>query len=209
MSEDKRRKELEATSSLEPDDLQYVVHHAKLPVTRFSRSVDGAIARMGSLISWFWILLMGVICLNVFMKNILGQGSVKFEEIQWHIYAALFLLGLSYTMVYDDHVRVDLAYETFSLRTKAWVDFVGILVFLIPFLAIVLYFAWPFVAKAYADGERSSSPAGLAHYWIIKSALLAGLGLLLLAALSRLHRCAAYLFFGVEPETNGTGSADR
>jgi TRAP-type mannitol/chloroaromatic compound transport system permease small subunit len=63
----------------------------------------------------------------------------------------------------------------------------------LPFLAILLYYTFPFVVKAVVDGERSSSPAGLSHYWIIKSALLIGLGLLIASSVSRLHRCIAFL----------------
>lgn len=181
------------------DELRVIVHHAALPHTGFSRAVDGAIKRFGSWMSWFWIALMGVICVNVFMKNVLGQGSVRFEEIQWHIYAALFLLGLSYTMAHDDHVRVDVIHERFGLRTKAWIDLLGIALLLIPFLLVLLWHAVPFVTKAYVDGERSASPAGLGHYWIIKSALVLGLVMLLLTALSRLSRCWALLFAGVSP----------
>lgn len=182
-----------ATSHTEPDDLQYVFHHAQLHETVFAARVYGLINKFGSMISWFWVALMLIICLNVFMKNVLGQGSVRFEEIQWHIYAALFLLGLSYSLVHDCHVRVDLLYERFNLRGKAWVDTVGIIVFLLPFLAVLFHYGEAFVVKAYLDGERSNSPAGLSHYWIIKSTLLIGFGLLAVAAIARLHICIAYL----------------
>lgn len=187
----------------EPDDLHFLVHHAALPETGFSRAIDGAIKRFGSWASWFWIALMAVICVNVFMKNVLDQGSVQLEEIQWHIYAALFLLGLSYTMAYDDHVRVDILYEGFGLRTKAWIEAIGIVIFLIPFVLVILWYAWPFVVKAYFDGERSASPAGLGSYWIIKSAILFGFGLLFLTALSRLHRCIALLRGAPPPQPVG------
>jgi TRAP-type mannitol/chloroaromatic compound transport system permease small subunit len=184
---------LEPTDHDEPDDLRFVVHHAALPETRLSRAIDGAIKRFGSAISWFWIALMGVIIVNVFMKNVLGQGSVRFEEIQWHIYAALFLLGLSYAMAHDDHVRVDVLHERFPLRTKAWVDLIGIGLFLIPFLLVMLWFTAPFVRQSFLDGERSVSPAGLSNYWIIKSALPLSIVLLLLTSVSRLSRCLACL----------------
>ncbi|WP_157961612.1 TRAP transporter small permease subunit [Acuticoccus kandeliae] len=190
-------------SSTEPDDLNYIVHHAALPETGFSRAIDGAIKRFGSFMSWFWVALLAVICVNVFMKNALGQGSVQFEEIQWHIYAALFLIGLSYTMAYDDHVRVDILYENFSLKAKAWVDTLGIIFFLIPFLLLMIYYSWPFVLKAYTDHERSSSPAGLSNYWIIKSVLILGLSLLLLTAIARLHRCVAFLRGATSVENGG------
>ena len=199
MTDDREPPDQQATTPDEPDDLQYVVHHANLPETGFSRAIDGIVRRIGDFVSWFWVALMAVICVNVFMKNFMGQGSVQMEEIQWHIYAALFLIGLSYTMVFDDHVRVDLLYENMRLRTKAWIEMVGIAVFLIPFIVVLLWFAVPFVAKAFADGERSSSPAGLSHYWIIKSSLILGLGLLLATSLARLHRCIALLFLGVKP----------
>lgn len=188
-----------ATSPDEPDDLQYVVHHANLPETGFSRAVDRMIRGFGDFISWFWVALMAVIVVNVFMKNIMARGSVQLEEIQWHIYAALFLLGLSYTMSFDDHVRVDLVYESMSLKTRAWIDLLGTAIFLIPFLLTLLYFTWPFVLKAIEDGERSSSPAGLSNYWIIKSALFAGLTLLLVTSLARVHRCIALIYLGAEP----------
>lgn len=187
------------------DDLHLLEHHAALPETGFSRSVDRLVRLVGEWSSWIWVVLMLVICVNVFMKNVLGRGSVQLEEIQWHIYAALFLLGLGYTLIHDDHVRVDLVYENMSLRTKAWVDLVGILLFLVPFLLVLLWFAWPFVLKAVEDGERSSSPAGLSNYWIIKSFILTGLGLLLLAALGRVHRCIAYLFLGAGPQPKAEG----
>lgn len=165
----------------------------EIPETTLSLVIDKSIRKVGSVVSWLWIVLMLVICMNVFMKNALGQGSVRFEEIQWHIYALVFLLGLSYSMTFDEHVRVDLLYENFSVRRKAQIETFGIVLFLLPFLVIMLYYAIPFVIKAISDGERSSSPAGLSHYWIIKSALVAGLLLLVASSVSRLHRCVVFL----------------
>lgn len=193
--------EARAVSHAEPDDLQYLMHHATLPDTRFSRVVDGALRALGRAMSWMWLALMLVIVLNVTMKNVFGDGRVEFEEIQWHIYSALFMLGLSVTLVNDEHVRVDLLYEHFSLRTKAWIEFFGIVGLLLPFAAMLFWYAVPFVVDAFETAERSASPAGLSHRWVIKSALLAGVGLLALAALARLHRVAALLFLGLAPNT--------
>lgn len=165
-----------------------------LPTTMFSRPVDLALSGIGTAISWLWPVLMAVIVVNVAMKNLLGDGRIEFEEIQWHIYAAGFMLGLSWTLVRDEHVRVDILYDNFKPRTKAWVDLLGIIALLIPFLALLIWYGIPFVADSIATAERSSSPAGLPHRWIIKSMLVAGAALLLLAALSRLTRVAAFLF---------------
>lgn len=201
--------EMRSTSHDEPDDLQYLVHHAELPPTRLSSLIDNALNRFGSFVSWFWLLLMAVIIINVVMKNLFGEGRIEFEEIQWHIYAAVFMLGLSYTFVADDHVRVDLFYEKFGLRTKAWVDLLGTLLFLIPFILILLWHSWPFIEDAYSTGERSSSPAGLSYRWIIKCALPLGLFLLLVATVSRLSRIAAYLFSGRDSSQNGDRASER
>lgn len=188
--------EARAVSRTEPDDLQYLICHADLPETGFSRTVDRALNAMGSAMSWGWVGLMAIIVLNVAMKNLFGDGRVEFEEIQWHLYSALFMLGLSVTLVADAHVRVDLLYERFSLRTKAWIDLLGIVFLLLPFVTMLAWYAVPFVTDSFATAERSSSPAGLPYRWIIKSALLLGVGLLALAALSRLHRVVTLLFLG-------------
>ena len=189
-----------AVSDRDPDDLQYLIHHAELPVTRFSRAVDGALAGLSSATSWLWLALMAVIVVNVAMKNLFGDGRVEFEEIQWHLYSALFMLGLSATLAADDHVRVDLFYERFGLRTKAWVDLLGIVFLLLPFVVMLMWYGVPFVADSLATAERSSSPAGLPYRWVIKSLLVAGCALLGLAALARLHRAAALLFLGHAPQ---------
>lgn len=190
-----------ALSGHEPDDLHHLIHHAELPHTRFSRAVDGMLTRMGSIVSWFWLALMGVIVVNVAMKNFLGDGRIEFEEIQWHIYSALFMLGLSVTLASDDHVRVDLLYERFGLRTKAWVEFLGIVFLLMPFLVMLIWYGVPFVTDSFATGERSNSPAGLSHRWMMKSVLVIGCALLALAAAARLHRTVALLFLGHEPHS--------
>lgn len=190
---DTEHAERRAISRDEPDDLHYLVHHAALPTTAFSRAIDGALARLGRTLSWGWLLLMAVIVVNVLMKNLFGQGRIEFEEIQWHLYSALFMLGLAVTLVADDHVRVDLLHERFSPTTKAWVELCGIVCLLLPFVGVLLWHGLPFVADAYATAERSSAPAGLPWRWVIKSMLVLGCGLLGLAALARLSRVVAAL----------------
>lgn len=188
---DTQHAERRATSRDEPDDLQYLIHHAALPTTALSRAIDGALARLGRSLSWGWLALMAVIVINVLMKNLFGQGRIEFEEIQWHIYSVLFMLGLAITLATDDHVRVDLLYERFGPRTKAWVDLLGIVGLLLPFVAVLLWYGIPFVADAYATAERSTSPAGLPYRWLIKGMLVVGCALLGVAALARLSRVAA------------------
>ncbi len=174
---------------------------AVLPHTRFSRTVDTALERIGSLASWLWLAIIIAIVVNVVYRYALRNNIGQLEELQWHLYAVAFLVGLSYAVVSDQHVRIDMIYGSQSLRTKAWIDFIGILVFALPFVLVVIYYAVPFVLAAYASGERSDQPSGLPYRFLVKGALLAAFLLLLLAFLSRLSRTSAFLFGFPKPLT--------
>ncbi len=164
------------------------------PHTRFSRIVDTIIIKLGRIVSWVWLLLLGVIVLNVTMRYVFGEGRIEFEEIQWHLYSIGFLIGLSYALQSDGHVRVDVLHERFGPRTKAWIELIGLSVFLIPFCILLIRYGIPFAAYSYSVGEVSDAPGGLAYRWVIKSMLALGMALLLIAALSRLSRASALLF---------------
>lgn len=166
----------------------------ELPHTGFSRWVERWVARIGTWVSYLWLLLLGVIVTNVTMRYALDQGRIEFEELQWHLYSAGFLLGLSYAQQADAHVRVDLIYERLSLRHQAWIELYGILLLLLPFLLLILTYSVPFVFASYAIDERSQAPGGLGMRWIVKSLLPMGFGLLLLTTLARLSRLWRCLF---------------
>lgn len=168
--------------------------HARLPATRLSRFLDAWLYRIGRIASWLWLLLMIVILGNVLLRYTFGEGRIELEELQWHIYACGFLLALSFAVVTDDHIRVDIVHERLSLRQQAWVELYGTLLLLLPFLLLVLIYALPFVTYSFASGEVSQAPGGLPLRWLIKAALPVGFLLLLLAAASRLTRATAVLF---------------
>ncbi len=159
---------------------------------------------IGNAVSWIWMLLLAAIVCNVVLRYAFDQGRVEFEEIQWHLYSIGFLLGLGYALQADAHVRVDVLHERFRPATQAWIDLYGILLFVLPFVALMLIYGVPFVADSFVTGEVSSSPGGLPYRWAIKSMLLAGFALLGLAALSRLTRLWKFLFLSSdEPGGNG------
>ena len=168
----------------------------ELPSTGFSRALDPWLERIGRCASWLWLLLLIVIVANVVLRYAFDHGRIEFEEIQWHLYATGFLFGLSYALKDDVHIRVDLLHERFGPTLRAWIELYGILLLLLPFIAIVLIFSVSFVAVSYQLGEVSSSPGGLPYRWAIKAVLPLGFTLLLLAALSRLTQVWAYLFLG-------------
>jgi TRAP-type mannitol/chloroaromatic compound transport system permease small subunit len=140
---------------------------------------------------------------QIFVSGIFGDllNSTKLQEMEWHLHTALFALCLGFGYLRNAHVRVDLIAETRSPRWRAWVEFLGCILFLLPYCLLVLYFAYDFVLKSYLQGEISASLIGLPHRWIIKSVLFAGLVLALLAGISVLLRYIVVLF--------GTGRAEE
>jgi TRAP-type mannitol/chloroaromatic compound transport system permease small subunit len=97
------------------------------------------------------------------------------QELEWHLHTALFALVLGFGTIYNTHVRVDLIRDHVSFRKKAWIEFLGLSCFMIPYLLLVIWFASSWVADSYRVGEISASTVGLSHRWIIKGVLVAGL----------------------------------
>lgn len=164
------------------------------PHNPFSTWVDQQLTRLGHWVSWLWLLLLGVIVLNVVMRYVFGEGRIEFEEIQWHLYAIGFLLGLSYANVTDSHVRVDVVRARLKPRHQAWIELYGILLLLLPFLVLVIFYSVPFVQHSFLNSEVSQAPGGLPFRWVMKSFLLIGFGLLLMSSVARLSRVWIYLF---------------
>ena len=192
---------MQQTSERDPDlgaraaaNLDALASHRPLPETRLSRRIDSFLHRLGNAASWLWILLLAIVVSNVVLRYAFGHGRIEFEEIQWHLYAVGLLLGISYCVVSDDHIRVDVLHGRLSSRMQAWIELYGILLLLLPFATLVLLFSLPFVASSFASGEVSAAPGGLPFRWLIKSAIPMGFALLLLAAIGRLARASSLLF---------------
>ncbi|MFT7684916.1 MAG: TRAP-type mannitol/chloroaromatic compound transport system permease small subunit [Candidatus Azotimanducaceae bacterium] len=166
----------------------------QLPETKISNWIDSKLNRLGQLSAWIWLLLMLIIVTNVVMRYFFGLGRIEFEEIQWHLYATGFLIGLSYAYVSDSHIRIDVVRSKLSDQSQVWIELYGILLLLLPFIILVLFSAWPFVEYSYSTGEVSEAPGGLGFRWLIKSVLGIGFILLLLAVLARLTRIWNFLF---------------
>ncbi len=165
-----------------------------LPNTLWSTRIDRFIGAIGRGLSGIWLVLLGVIVVNVVLRYVLSEGRIELEELQWHLYSFGFLLGLSYAYQEDSHIRVDVLHERFSPRHKAWIELYGILLFLLPFITLILVYSLPFVASSFALGETSPSPGGLPYRWLIKSILPISFVLMLLAVISRLIRVWSFLF---------------
>jgi TRAP-type mannitol/chloroaromatic compound transport system permease small subunit len=164
-----------------------------LPVTAFSRIADRIIGWAGEAASWLWTALMLLIVAQVVLRYVFSIGSIKMEEMQWHLFAVGFMLGLAFTEIAERHVRIDVAAEHWPQRRRLWVELIGITVFLLPMCGIILWFAIPFVATSWQLNEVSAAPDGLPFRWLLKSFVISSFALLGLAGLSRLSRVMAAL----------------
>jgi TRAP-type mannitol/chloroaromatic compound transport system permease small subunit len=166
----------------------------RFPHTRLSAATQRLFQRLLGMLSWIWLVLILVIVANVTMRYVFGEGRIEFEEIQWHLYAVGFLIGLATCMDSNNHVRVDIFHERMGLRWQAWIELYGLLLLFLPFVISMLIFSIPFVSYSFSIAEISDAPGGLPFRWVIKSVLPLSMLLLLVAGVSRLSRATAYLF---------------
>ena len=137
------------------------------------------------------IMLLILLLLNVFYDVIaryfFKSSSIGMQEMEWHLFSSMFLIGIAYTLKEEGHVRVDVLYEKFSEKKQAWVNVLGCIFFLFPFVGLIMWFGYGFAFEAYDLGEMSGDPGGLKYRWIIKSMIplsalmlaISGLGFLL------------------------------
>lgn len=177
-----------------PDPDEILHHHTELPTTRVSQWMDGIISAIGKGASWLWLVITGVIIYAVVGRYAFDVGSVTLEEVQWHLAGAGWMLGLAYTLVVDGHVRVDVIHERLSLRSQGWIEFLGLILLLLPFLGLAIYEMFPYAYSSWRQGETSQAPAGLPYRWVLKGVVAIAFTLLALAALSRLFKVTALLF---------------
>lgn len=149
----------------------------------------------GRAVAWLVLAMVLLIAYDVAMRYLFQHGSVALQELEWHLFALLFLLGGAYTLKHDAHVRVDILYHSRWMddRRRAWVDLLGGLFLLAPFCLLVIVASLPFVGSAYGLGEGSPDAGGLPARWLLKAAIPLGFGLLLLQGVAHMLRSVAVL----------------
>jgi TRAP-type mannitol/chloroaromatic compound transport system permease small subunit len=165
-----------------------------LPVTAFSRTADRIIGFFGEIASALWLVLVLVIVAQVVARYVFGMGSIAMEELQWHLYAMGFMLGISFTEIRERNVRIDVLAENWKPRTRLWIEFVGIVLLLLPFCCVILIYAVPFFLSSFQLHEVSAAAGGLPYRWFLKSFIVTAFLLLALAAVGRLTRVWVALF---------------
>ncbi len=152
--------------------------------------IDTLTEWVGRLASWLILALVLLICYDVTMRYAFQQGSIALQELEWHLFALIFLLGAAYTHKHNGHVRVDIVYQSrfMSDTHRALVNILGTVFFLIPFCSIILITSWPFVENAFYYNEGSPDPGGLPYRYILKGSLLVAFTLVLLQGIAELLR---------------------
>ncbi len=147
--------------------------------------IESFIAAVGRVSSWSLALLLVAIASQVVLRYVFGQTFTLLEDSLWYLFAFTLVLGLSYTMIDDGHVRVDFLYHRYSPKFRRWVDLFGIVFFLIPLYAFLAWHGWDFAAKSYAINERSPNPGGMPWLWLVKGLLPLSCLLLLLESVAK------------------------
>jgi TRAP-type mannitol/chloroaromatic compound transport system permease small subunit len=147
--------------------------------------IDRFQERFGRGVSWLSLAMVLVVFSDVVSRYVFRKTSGAMQELEWYLFGTLYLLAAGYTLLHDEHVRVDIMYSKLSPQRQAWVNFILFWVFFFPSCLLVIYTAWPFVRSAWAVWEGSPDPGGLPLRWLLKSMIIVGFVLLLLQGISQ------------------------
>ncbi len=162
------------------------------PLLSISRLIDQISTWVGKLTMWLILATTLISAGNALVRKIFNQSSNGLLEIQWYLFAAVFMLGAGYGFLKNSHVRIDFVSSKLSERARNWVDVVGILVVLLPFCFIGVALGWPFFMQAFTSGEISTNAGGLIR-WPAYGLIPLGFGLLAMQAISELIKRVAFL----------------
>lgn len=162
------------------------------PWLALSRAIDAFNARVGSLLKWLVLAAVILSAGNAVVRKAFSIGSNAWLELQWYLFAAVFLLGAGYAFLHNAHVRIDFISSKLGPRVRNWIDIVGIVAFLAPLCWLLIQLSWPLFVGAWQSGEMSQNAGGLIR-WPVQLMIPLGMALLLAQALSELIKRVAYL----------------
>lgn len=148
-------------------------------IQKYIQFMDALNEKTGLFCGWLTTLLVLNVFYDTVMRYAFNQGHIWLQEMEWHLFSVIFLIGAAYTLKYDGHVRVDILYTGFSAKTKAWIDLFGTFVFLIPFCIIVILSTQEFILNSWAVQETSPDPGGLPMRYVLKAMIPLGFTLLI------------------------------
>jgi TRAP-type mannitol/chloroaromatic compound transport system permease small subunit len=145
-----------------------IVHKKSLV---FVKSLDVIAEFTGTTTAWLTGIMVVIACIVVGLRHLFGIGSIALQESVTYMHAMVFMLGAAYTFKNGGHVRVDILYRKFSLRTRAWVDALGSLLFALPLMMFIGWSSWEFVQESWRIGESSTDSGGMGGVYLLKSLL--------------------------------------
>lgn len=157
---------------------------------RVAGAIEALIDTVGRLTAWLALAMIALVAVNVVLRYAASLGSVWAQELEWHLLAALIMLGMSHALQRGDDVRVDLFYGRYRARTRWWVDLAS-LALLFVMAALLLWLSLGYVAQSWSVGERSPDPGGIPWRWAVKSLIPIGFGLVALHAIAAALRIVA------------------
>ena len=153
-------------------------------IKMLSRFIDKVNEWVGRGVAWVTLCLVLVVFADVVMRYLFNTSFVFTQELEWHIFGFIFLIGAGYTLLHDGHVRVDIIYQRLGLKGRAWINLAGVILFLIPGCVMVITTSWKFTMNSFAILEGSPDPGGIPFRFLMKGCIPAGFTLLLLQGLS-------------------------
>ena len=157
-----------------------------------SRVIDDINRRVGRAVTWLILLAVLVSATNATVRKLFNVSSNAWLELQWYLFGAVFLLAAGYTLLKNEHVRVDVLAQRLSRRTQVKIEIIGVLLFLFPACFIIMWLSWPVFMDAFVNNEQSSNAGGLIR-WPAKLLIPIGFALLIAAGFSHLVKCVGFL----------------
>ena len=168
-----------------------------------SRAIDAVNSVIGRWISWLILIAVVISATNAVVRKTLDVSSNLFLEMQWVLFSVVFLLCSPWTLLNNEHIRIDIINHALPLKLRSWIDMIGHVFFLLPFAVIMLWWSIPFFLNSWHQNEQSFSAGGLPQ-WPAKSLIMVACVLLIIQAISEIIKRAAMLM-GRIPDSNASG----
>jgi len=173
-------------------------------VRELARRIDTFQEQFGRAVSWLMFGMVVVVFSDVVFRYLFNRSWVFIQELEWHLFGLVYLLAAGYTMLHDEHVRVDILYAKLSPRRKALVDLVLLFVMFFPSCLLVIYTTWPFLRNSFLVNEGSPDPGGIPARWALKSVIVIAFALLILQGISQAIKNLYWAVGWEEPERRTT-----
>ena len=142
--------------------------------------LERIINAVGYLCAALMLMMLFLVFYDVLNRYLFSSVSIGLQELEWHLFAAMFMFGIGYTLKEDGHVRVDVFFDNLSPKVQAWIDLIGSLLFALPIAILILYYGVSYAHDAYVMNEGSGDPGGLPNRWIIRAAIPGSAGFLIM-----------------------------